>query len=113
MEVSVLIDKCRSLGATFTTVGGSIKVQAPEPLPDNLIVALRQAKPQILVQLKQEINNQAECWMLEEWRKTSLPSWRRVLKVSIDAGNSNREAYARYMLREVLDDPEYKEKTND
>src|ERR671918_33246 len=50
-----------------------------------------------------------EPWMLWEWRRISLPQWRRILQESINQGDSRRETYARWMLRDILLDPEYKE----
>lgn len=41
-------------------------------------------------------------WMLGEWRRVSIPQWRRILAVSIEQGNSYREEYARWMLSTVL-----------
>ncbi len=48
-----------------------------------------------------------ETWMLWEWRRVSIPEWRRILQISLDQDDSRREAYARWMLREVLLDPDY------
>ena len=48
-------------------------------------------------------------WMLWEWRRVSVPEWRKTLKDSIVAGNRARADYARWMLREVLFDPEYED----
>ncbi len=45
--------------------------------------------------------------MLWEWRRVSIPEWRRILQFSVDQGDSSREKYARWMLREILLDPEY------
>ena len=49
-------------------------------------------------------------WMLEEWRRVSIPRWQRILRQSIEQPNAHREEYARWMLREVLLDPEYDER---
>lgn len=46
-------------------------------------------------------------WMLWEWRRISLPKWRHILEESLWKGNRLREEYARWMLREILFDPEY------
>jgi len=109
MNAITLIERCRRLGATFTTVNDHIKVQAPEPLPDDLITGLREAKSQVIIQLRRELKNQAECWLLEEWRRISLPEWQWILKESMEGKDWKREEYARWMLREVLEDPEYRE----
>ena len=50
-----------------------------------------------------------EPWMLWEWRRVSIPEWRRILHESIDKKDSKREEYACWMLREILLDPEYQE----
>ena len=50
-----------------------------------------------------------EPWMLWEWRRVSIPEWRRILQESIGKADSKREEYARWMLRDILLDPEYKE----
>jgi hypothetical protein len=50
-----------------------------------------------------------EPWMLWEWRRISIPEWRRILQESIDQRDQRREEYARWMLRDILLDPEYTE----
>jgi hypothetical protein len=47
--------------------------------------------------------------LLEEWRRISIPEWRHILQDTIDTGDNRREAYARWMLREILADPDYRE----
>lgn len=44
-----------------------------------------------------------------EWRRLAIPEWRRVLQEAIRRGEKRRQEYARWMLREVLQDPEYRE----
>lgn len=102
-----LLEKCRSLGATLTPANDQIKIQAPEPLPDILIEELKKSKAQILAELSWERRHEHECWLLEEWRRISIPDWRRILKESSETGNISREKYARWMLSEVLIDDEY------
>ncbi len=46
--------------------------------------------------------------MHEEWRKVSIPEWRRILQESIAQKNKVREGYARWMLKVVLQDKEDK-----
>ncbi|MFC2027128.1 hypothetical protein ACFLU3_00425 [Chloroflexota bacterium] len=105
----VIIKECRSQGATLTVEGDKIKVQAPHPLPDNLVSALIEAKPEIMAELQRQRDDQFIPWMLEEWRRISLPAWRRILSESIESNDVNREEYARWMLHEVLEDEEYTE----
>ena len=52
-----------------------------------------------------------EPWMLWEWRRISIPEWQDILKHSAANGNERREEYARWMLRDILLDPEYEEPT--
>jgi hypothetical protein len=47
--------------------------------------------------------------MLWEWRRISIPEWRRILRESIDKGDHQREEYARWMLQDILLDPDYEE----
>ena len=47
--------------------------------------------------------------MLWEWRRASIPEWRRILRESVDSGDSRREEDARWMLWEILLDPDYEE----
>jgi hypothetical protein len=50
-----------------------------------------------------------EPWMLWEWRRVSMPEWRRILQESIDKADKQGEEYARWMLRDILLDPDYEE----
>lgn len=75
----------------------------------NYIIEPKESKYEFLTELRWEIRSTTECWFLEEWRKVSLPEWRRILKESIEARNTKREEYARYMLHEILEDPKYRE----
>ena len=48
-----------------------------------------------------------ECWVLAEWRRLSTPEWRSHLRSSVASGDQEQEEYARWMLLEILLDPEY------
>ena len=50
-----------------------------------------------------------EPWALQEWRRVSIPDWRLILSVSAEQGDADRQAYARWMLREVLLDPDHRD----
>ena len=108
-DIRVLLEECRNLGATFVPMKDSLRIKAPSPLPIELMTELKEAKSEILTELRRELKEQAECWLLEEWRRISLPEWRQILEESIKARNTKREEYARWMLREILKDPEYLE----
>ena len=108
-DVATLMKQCRALGATLVPMGDRLKVQAPHPLPDARVAELRDAKGEILAELQRQRNEKLVPWMLQEWRRISLPAWRRILLESIEGNDSKREEYARWMLSEVLEDEEYRE----
>lgn len=58
---------------------------------------------------KPGIEEGLEPLMLWEWRRVSIPEWQRILRESVDSGDSRREEYARWMLREILLDPDCEE----
>lgn len=51
-NITALLERCRSLGATLTPVQGRLRVQAPRPLPDELVAELMEAKEEILAALR-------------------------------------------------------------
>ncbi len=104
-DVKALVDEARALGAHFVVTGGKVKVGAPAPLPSELVTKLRQHRTELVEYLKLDF----EPSVLREWRRVSIPEWRRILDESIQAKESRREDYARWMLREVLLDPEYEQ----
>jgi len=109
IDVAGLIERCRAMGAVLTPLDNRLKVQAPKPLSDDLMANLKQAKQDILVELRRELRDKSECWLLEEWRRISIPDWRCILQKSIEESDKKREEYARWMLKEILEDSEYKE----
>ena len=108
-DIAVLIERCRALGATLVPIGDRLRVQAPHPLPDAIVAELREAKDEILAELERERDDRKVPWMLQEWRRLSIPAWRRILQESIGCNDVKREEYARWMLKEVLEDEEYRE----
>ena len=104
-DVKALIHEARAMGASFVVSGERVKVAALAPLPSELMDRLRQHRNEIVEYLHTDF----EPWMLREWRRVSIPEWRRVLKESVQAKQSRRENYARWMLREILLDTEYEE----
>ena len=96
-KVKVLLERAHGLGAELIYEGDSIRVRAPEPLPRELMEALRGQKPELLELLKPHRD-----WVLEVWAREVTPIWQRVFEESIAAGDRERARYARWMLREVL-----------
>ncbi len=47
--------------------------------------------------------------ILWQWRRESIPHWQQALNVAVSRRDRNQEEYARWMLREILLDPEYLE----
>ena len=56
---------------------------------------------------KPAVEESMEPWMLWEWRRISIPEWRRILVEAIECRDRRREDYARWMLRDILLDPDY------
>ena len=111
MNTLEIIDLCKKLGAVLIPINSNkLKIEADEPLSSELITALTKEKSKVIIELRRQLREEAECWMLAEWRKISIPDWRRILKESISKGDKKREAYARWMLQDVLKDPDYKTK---
>lgn len=84
-------------------------MRANQPPPAELLKAIKEAKQKVIDELRNRQRQDAANWLLQEWRKTSLPSWRRILRESIAVNDKRREEYARWMLKEILEDPEYEE----
>jgi hypothetical protein len=78
-------------------------------LREMLIDGLRKEEhfPPVLPPLKNSPVSHGECPLLEKWRRMCIPDWRENLRTSALQGDKNREEYARWMLREILFDPEY------
>jgi hypothetical protein len=108
MELETILDQVKQLGINFTVAGDRIRYRPASRMPPDLIETLRSHKAELLQALRQRQTPESDlaCWVLEEWRRVSIPEWRRILKDSIEQGDRKREEYARWMLREVLLDPE-------
>jgi hypothetical protein len=40
---------------------------------------------------------------LNHWRETNIPCWQKILEDAIIKGDSSREKFARFMLKDVLE----------
>ena len=47
-------------------------------------------------------NSSMDDWMFSEWRKVSIPPWRRILAEARERGQEHRAEYAEWMLRDIL-----------
>jgi hypothetical protein len=108
-QVDKLIRRCQELGIQLIASGDKLKLRAAQAPPEELLLAIKVSKGEILAELKYRMQNESKCWILEEWRRISLPEWRRILQESIKGKNKDREEYARWMLKEVLEDSDYQE----
>lgn len=108
-HIEALLERCRNLGATLTPVADKLRVEAPNPLPDDILLELKQSKNQILAELSSQKSIKSIDPLDAEWRKISIPTWRRILKESIEVHDVGREKFAIRMLRNILEDPEYRE----
>jgi hypothetical protein len=102
-------DECHKLGIKLEIIDGQLKIHSSKPLPENLAATLQVSKEQILAELSRRNQDAAKCWTLGEWRRLSVPGWRRILRESIEQKDRDRERYARWMLKEVLEDPDFEE----
>ncbi len=109
MDPVTILEHLRHLGVTITARGDRIRLEPGSRITPDLLATLRELKPQVLAELDKERQDSFRCWILEEWRRVSIPQWRRILRESMEQADSRREDYARWMLREILLDPEYEE----
>lgn len=108
-DAEALVRECRSLGVSVTLVDGQVRLRAKSRPPDDLISALREQKTDVIAFLAREQSGGSACWVLDEWRRLSIPQWRRILKLSTQREDEDRAEYARWMLSEVLQDTDFKE----
>jgi hypothetical protein len=104
-----LINEAKKQGANFILENNRLFLQASIPLPDGLLAELKNHKTEILQYMVQSKAVREDNWMEEEWRRINLPCWRRILRESNEQKDIRRAIYARRMLKEVLEDPDYKE----
>jgi hypothetical protein len=108
-NVSNLIKEAEKQGTRFILENNRVILKAATPLPPILLEDLRNHKTEIQQYLIQSKPIRENNWLDEEWRRINLPCWRRILRESIEQKDTRRAIYARRMLREVLEDPDYKE----
>lgn len=110
MDISEPIIRAFELCARFDLEGDQTKVRAPEPLPQGLLCELRLYRREITSNVTYESRPKAsDCSVLAEWHLVSIPQCRLVLRDSRLRNDHRLAEYARWMLRDVLLDPEYQE----
>ena len=101
-----IVQRAHLLGISLSVAGDKIRYAPKSSTPPDFVDTLREHKAEVLAYLREP---SFQCWILEEWRRMSIPEWRCILNESQQQGDRKREEYARWMLREVLLDPEYRE----
>ena len=105
MDATDILNRLRDLGVEVRADGDDLLLVPGSKVPADLASAISGARAEVISQLA----DGREPWILGEWRRVSIPDWRRILTDSIEQGDGRREDYARWMLREVLLDLEYEE----
>ena len=105
MEVTEILSRLQYLGVEVKADGDNLLLVPGSRVPTDLVSAIRGSKAEVLSRLADDF----EPWMLWEWRRISIPEWRRILSESMKRADHRREKYARWMLAEVLLDPEDEE----
>ena len=110
MDAKAIVQEAQRRGIKLRVVGDKIRFAPKAQTPPEFVEQLRQYKAQVMALLRnRQTGEEFRCWVLEEWRRVSIPDWRRILQESIEQGDEKREEYARWMLREALFDSEYEE----
>lgn len=116
MDAVALLGQAKNAGLTVIADADRLVVRGPRSAAP-IVEQLRYHKPEVLIALRREQEKRdAETdallpdhfvpWVLEEWRRVSIPQWRNILRESITQGDKRRQEYAHWMLREVLQDSE-------
>ena len=104
-----ILERLEALGVSISIDGSELVMRPGSKVPVEIGDDVRQHKTEVLDYIRREAPaSESEPWMLREWRRVSIPDWQRILLESIAEGDRRREGYARWMLREVLVDPEYR-----
>ena len=113
MNVEQLLDRLRRHGVSVSVSGGQIRLVPGSRVPGHLVALLQDNKAAVcnyfFANPDSSGTGRHDCWPLELWRRLSIPEWRERLRQSVESGDKNQEEYARWMLREILLDPQYRE----
>ena len=105
-----ILKRLNERGVSIKVDGDDLVLSPATGVPQDLVTAIRENKTSLLMYLTNDQDSESfEPWALREWRRVSIPEWRRILAETLDDGDKKREEYARWMLRDILLDPEYQE----
>ena len=114
MDAAQLVDRLRRQGVAITVSDGHLILEPRSLVPAHLVNQLRETRSDICHYLQANTptfigyqSKSEECWPLELWRRMSRPEWRENLRQSLDSGDKEMEEYSRWMLLDILLDPEY------
>ena len=105
MDGVALLEEARAAGLKVWSQGDKLVIRGPK-VAEPLALLLIEHKSLVLPLVREPLVP----WMVQEWRRVSIPDWRRILAESTARGDKGRVEYARWMLREVLLDSEYDDK---
>jgi hypothetical protein len=113
MDCLTLWTQAAEAGLRVTADGDRLIVRGPRKA-EPIAKALLEYKAEIMALLSDPDREPAVeeglvPWMLWEWRRISILEWRSILQESVVKGDARREEYARWMLRDILPDYEYRE----
>ena len=104
MDGVALLEEARAAGLVVECRADKLVIRGPRNA-EPLALLLIEHKSVVLPLVREPLVP----WMLQEWRRVSIPDWRRILRESVTKGDKGRADYALWMLTQVLFDPEYEE----
>ena len=98
------------MGIAVRVEGGDLLLEPGSRVPLKLISALRENKREVIEYISgSESQGNQTCRVLDEWRRQSIPVWRKKMQQATENHETKGKSYALWMLKEILFDPEYRE----
>jgi len=101
VDATVVLECLSALGVTITPrPNGNLWLEPASKIPPALLELVRQHKVEVIAYLERHDSrdDMAEPWILQEWRRVSIPQWRDILQQSLVRGGKKRESYARWWM---------------